>query len=159
MLQKSKQYRDQAMTPAKFIASMAYKLPSLIFWGIRLKRLEEDTCTVSLPYNFRSKNPFKSIYFSALNGAGELSTGLLCQMHSQDFGKISMVVVEFQSKFYKKAKGTTFFTCNDGVNIRSVLEKLTSGGTDTIKTYSQGTDENGNKLCEMWVTWSFKKND
>ena len=152
-------YRNQALTPFKFIGSMAVRLPSLIFWGIRLQQLEESTCTVTIPYNFRTKNPFKSIYFSALNGAGELSTGLLCQMHSQDFGKISMVVIDFQSKFYKKAKGLTSFTCNDGNHIREVIEKLSTGTTDTVKTHSTGRDKDGNVLCEMWVTWSFKKND
>ena len=154
MLPKAEKYRKRALSPLKFWVFKCIHLPSLVFWNIKLKSLDDEKCVVTIPFSHWTKNPFRSIYFSALNGAAELSTGLLCQMYIQDYGEISMLLVEFQGKYYKKATGITTFTCTDGQMIHENINKLKSGESTTFVAHSIGSNQNHDVVCEIWVTWS-----
>ena len=41
------------------------KLPLGLFAGLRVDELDAQSCTTSLPYGWRTTNPFRSIYFAA----------------------------------------------------------------------------------------------
>ncbi|HND87824.1 MAG TPA: DUF4442 domain-containing protein, partial [Saprospiraceae bacterium] len=56
---------------------LLWKLPAAWFMGIGVQHCEAGRAVVSLPYGWRSQNPFRSAYFAAQCAAGELSTGLL----------------------------------------------------------------------------------
>jgi hypothetical protein len=98
---EAENYRKKMLNPFIFWVAMLSKLPSAIFWRLRVKKLDQDKCEVSLPFFWRTQNPFRSIYFAALAGAAELSTGILCQMALAGKGKFSMLVVDFRAEFYK----------------------------------------------------------
>lgn len=137
---------------------MLWRLPSLVFWGIKLKYLSDNQCVVTIKQRWTNQNPFNSIYFSALNGAAELSTGLLFQLHLQEFEKYSMLVVSSKGLFKKKAKGRISFTCNDGDEIqKNILELKNSGDFFTFTVISVGTDESNAVVGEFEFTWSVKR--
>ncbi len=73
-------YRDAIVHPLKYRFYMLWRLPSLIFWGVKVARIDETASTVTLKHKWTNQNPFGSVYFSALNGAAELSTGILVQV-------------------------------------------------------------------------------
>jgi len=151
-------YRNTVLNPLKFVPGMLTKLPSIIFWGIRVKELNEKDCVISLPFNWRTQNPFRSIYFAALAGAAEFSSGVLCQMYLSGRKPHAMLVVDFRAEFFKKADQEIFFSCDQGLELCQVLDNLTkTGDSNTFTMISSGKTKDGLEVARFYVTWSFKR--
>ena len=151
-------YRRKMLNPFVYFTSMVLRLPSIAFWGIRVNELNDEKAVVGIRQRWTNQNPFKSIYFSALNGAAELSTGILCQMHLQGRGDWSMLVVKFEAEFFKKATGKIIFTCSDGVRLSRLLDEIEKGeSVGTFVMESVATNEQNVEIARFRVTWSFKK--
>ncbi|EON78948.1 hypothetical protein ADIS_0541 [Lunatimonas lonarensis] len=146
------------MNPLKFRWFLLTKLPSVLFWGVKVNRLDQSYCELSLPYRWSTKNPFRSIYFAALSGTAELASGILCMLHLTGTGSFSMLVTGFEANFYKKATGTTRFICKDGDKLRAMLNTLKEPGqTATFIMEVVGLNAEGNSIGAFKLTWSFKK--
>jgi hypothetical protein len=134
------------------------KLPSLFFWGGRVQSVDPLRAEVRLPYSWWTQNPFRSIYFAAQCGAAELSTGLLALIALHGRPPISMLVIDIQTQFFKKANQTTVFTCEDGPTLHETIEKvLKSDEAHTLTMKSIGRMPDGTVVSETHLTWSFKK--
>lgn len=152
------EYQQKIVRPIYFIGAMIFKLPSLIFWGVRVKHLDDRRCEVFLPFNRHSQNPFKSIYFAALAGAAELSTGILCQMLLINRPAHSMLVVDFKSSFLKKANTDVVFSCDEGETLKNVLDQLKQSGDQCQYTMSSvGKNSRNEVVVQASITWSFKR--
>lgn len=145
------------LNPFFFWWAMFLKLPSAIFWRLRVRELDSEKCVVSIPYFWRSQNPFKSIYFAAMAGAGELSTGALCQLALAGRGQFSMLVVDFRAEYHKKADEKITFTCGQGKELEKIIEALGPGETDKLTMVSEGKNPQGELVAKFHVTWSFKR--
>lgn len=155
---KSSKYISTMTHPLKYRLAMLVKLPSAVFWGMRINTLNEIECMVSLPYRWSTKNPFKSIYFGALSGAGELATGALAQLAVIEKGSFSMLVVGFQAEFYKKADQKVFFHCCQGAEVRTLLDQLQQAGdSGQITLFAEGWNKEKELVAKISVTWSFKR--
>ena len=107
----------------KFNLFLFSKLPSAFFCGVRVQQADENKCVVSVPFKWLSQNPFKSTYFACLSMAAEMSTGVLGLAHIYKKNPaVSMLVVNINGNFLKKAVGKTTFTCEDGLLIRQTIE-------------------------------------
>lgn len=134
------------------------KLPTLLFWGVRIKSVSPDEAEVYLPYHWRSQNPFRSTYFAALSGAGELAGGLLAMVALAGRSDVSMLVTNIEASFSKKATGLTVFTCVDGTAIRRTVQAaIESGEGQTLAVVSVGKNASGVEVCRITLTWSFKR--
>lgn len=152
------QYQNIITNSLKFRMYMLSKLPSVFFWGIRVEKLQDDLCAIKIPYRYTTKNPYGSIYFSALMGAAELSTGLLIDMHTRSVGNVSMLVTHVEANFIKKAKTEIIFTCAQGKEILIEIDKLKNSGDKTeITLETQGININGEAVMNAKVHWSLKK--
>ncbi|MEJ7913371.1 MAG: DUF4442 domain-containing protein, partial [Chitinophagaceae bacterium] len=99
----------------KFRFFLLQQLPAAFFSGIRLVDADERHCSVSVPFAWFTKNPFRSTYFACLSMAAEMSTGILSMAHlHKKSPRVSMLVVEMEATFQKKAVGTVVFTCAEG---------------------------------------------
>jgi hypothetical protein len=155
---KSLEYQKKVLNPWLFKIGLGIKLPSVVWWGISIKSLGADKCEVVLPFNWRSQNPFNSIYFSALAGAAELSTGALCQMYIVGLGDFSMLVTGFRAEFYKKANTTTTFTCDQGMALFTLLSSMEKpGDTGELEMIATGTNTADEIVAKAFVKWSFKR--
>ena len=134
--------------------ALASQIPSLGFWGVRVLRLNSEECEVKLPFSVFTQNPFRSIYFSAVLGAGELASGALLLKHLGRSSTVSMLVVEMQSRFLKKAKSTVVFRCKDGLMIESQVALALRGEAAEFWSTIEGTDQTGDIVCEVKVKWS-----
>lgn len=144
-------------SPWKMRFFFLQKLPSLWIWGVRVKSVTPGRAEVTIPFNWRSQNPFRSTYFAALAGAAELSTGSLGLVAIAGRGKISMLVVKFEAQYFKKADGTVTFMCEDGEAIVAVIDRaIATGEGQQITAISTGRLPNGEVACRMHITWSFK---
>jgi hypothetical protein len=145
-------------TSWKFLLGRWFVLPSLGFWGIRIESLDARHCSVSIPFSWRTKNPFRSTYFSALMGSAELSTGALLQCHLADHGRWSMLVVRAEVDFIKKATSTVRFSCDQGALISQNIQE--AEGTQQPMAFvlkSKGYDRSGELCCTARIHWSIKK--
>ncbi|WP_353842935.1 DUF4442 domain-containing protein [Algoriphagus sp.] len=151
------EYQRKMTNPIIFWFAMLVKLPSAVFWRLKIKTLTVEKCEVTIPFFWRSQNPFRSIYFAALAGAAELSTGALCQLALAGKGKFSMLVVDFRAEYSKKADTKITFSCDQGLELFDLIEKMTVGDTNQLTMISKGKNKNGNEVARFYVTWSFKR--
>jgi acyl-coenzyme A thioesterase PaaI-like protein len=150
-------YQKKMNNPFYFWFGMLIKLPSAIFWKFRIKELDAEKCTVTIPYTWRTQNPFNSIYFAAMAGAAELSTGALCQLAISGLGKYSMLVVDFKAEYFKKANQKITFTCEQGQELFALLASLEPEDTGKLTMISSGKNPQGEEVAKFYVTWSFKR--
>ena len=141
----------------KMTAWLFKVLPAAWFMGVRVKNVSAEKAEVTLPYHWRSQNPFQSIYLIAQCAAAELSTGILCTLALQGRGKISMLATHIEASFTKKANTFTTYTCNEGAEIfRLIDEVVATGEARTIVMTSTGIQATGEVVSVTKVTWSFK---
>ena len=151
-------YANSLLNPFKFKMGMLMKLPSIYFWGIRVQSLDHASCSVSIPFKWSTKNPFKSIYFAAQSGAAELSTGLLLDSLLKGRGRWSMLVIASESKFTKKATNRVIYRCNDGLKMLQAIQKAeATKEPQIIDTETIGMMENGMQVGWLKIQWSIKK--
>ncbi len=144
-------------TPWKLRLYFLQKLPSCWFWGVRIREAAPARCQVAIPYNWRTQNPFRSIYFAALAGAAELSTGTLALIALHGRGRISMLITGLEGQFTKKANTRITFTCEQGEAIQKTVQKaIDTGEGQTTRVLTVGRNEGGEEVCRFWLTWSFK---
>lgn len=145
--------------PFAFKIYQLWKLPTAWFWGLKIVHADEDRCVIGLPFGWFSQNPFRSIYFAALTGAGEMSTGLLALAALDGQPPVSMLVTEVRAEFFKKAADFTLFTCEEGPKIRQTIQTaLETNKPQTITMTSEGRSKSSGELvCRVQITWSFKK--
>lgn len=150
-------YQKKMTNPVIFWFAMLAKLPSAVFWRLKIKALDTHQCQVTIPFFWRSQNPFRSIYFAALAGAAELSTGALCQLALAGKGAFSMLVVDFRAQYSKKANTKITFTCDQGSELFQLIDKLEPGQSEQLTMISIGTNTAGEEVARFFVTWSFKR--
>ena len=134
------------------------RLPLALFAGLRLRSLDERTCVVTVPYGWRSTNPFRSTYFAALSMAAELSTGALALLATDMAARPpAMLIVGLTGRFDKKATSTTTFTCVEGEKLFAAVERaLTTGEPAAAEVETIGRLADGTVVARFTFTWSFK---
>ena len=151
-------FRVKLQKPLLFRAYLLKSLPAAFFMGLRLDSLADNHCTVSVPYTYFTKNPFRSIYFAAQSAAAELSTGILARMSIQGLQPMSMLITEMNAIYVKKAMNRTYFTCRDGEKIRNAAyHAYESGEPVLVKAETEGIQETGETVSRMQFVWSFKR--
>lgn len=158
LTKEGQQYIESILSPMKFRFAMFKQLPSIFFWGAKVKSINTHKCEIHLPYRWSTKNPFQSVYFAAQCGVGEISTGLMLLAMLRGRGKWSMLVIDFNAKFTKKAISDLTYSCEDGQKFNDAIEAAESTGEpQIIYAKSIGTMANGVVVGEMNITWSIKK--
>lgn len=151
-------YLSDATTPWKMRLFLWTKLPTMAWWGARVEEATAHHCVVSLPYGWRTRNPFKSIYFAAQSGVGELASGLLVTMAIKGYErKVAMYVIDFEAQFTKKATERIFYRCDQGEEIRAAVDRSVATGTaQVVKCPAVGRTAAGREVGRVTVTWSVK---
>ena len=142
-----------------FSLFMLIKLPLGWFAGLGLKKLTTEECVTTIPYGWRSQNPFKSIYFAAQSMAAELSTGALVMFAiAGTKPSFAMLVVNMEAEFTKKANQLTSFTCPDGAKLFEAVRRAEeTGEAQQIRMESIGRMEDGTEVARFYFTWSIKQ--
>ncbi len=126
--------------------------------GVRVKELSDAKAITTVKFGWLTQNPFRSMYFACQAMAAEMSTGLLVLNAIYDSTPaISMLIVQNNAIYHKKAVGKITFTCNDGNHINEIIAKVKQGGEGAITDLkSIGVDEQGDMVAEFSFTWSLK---
>ena len=140
----------------KFRIFTALSMPAAWFSGLRMDKIDHETCTTSLPGGWRSQNPFKTMYWAVQGMGAELATGAAPFAISRSMDeRLRMFVVGTEAKFVKRAKGRITFTCNDIAKAREAIEEsLSTGEPVEIDLNSQGKDSTGDIVSEWVFKWN-----
>ena len=135
------------------------KLPLAAFAGLRIRRLDEAGCEVLLPAGWKTQNPFRSTYFAAQAMAAELSTGVpVLWLIEQSGAPIASLVTGLAATFTKKATSQTAFLFAGGEELKAAIARAAAGSAPVVFTArSVGTQEDGTRVAEVEITWSFKR--
>lgn len=142
----------------KFKLMLFKILPMGFLSGMKITDLNEDLCTVSVPYKRLNKNPFKSTFWAVLGMAAEMSSGALMTLYThKQKPSISMLVANCEGEFVKKATDITSFTCNDGALIKAkIIEAIATGEGKVIPTTMVGKNKAGEEVAKFKFTWTIK---
>lgn len=139
----------------KFSLYLLWKLPSAWLAGVRVQEIDALHCITRVPYRWLSQNPFRSTYFACLAMAAEMSSGLLSMAYTGS--RVSMLVTGMEGIFLKKAKSTTYFTCDAGDQIQEAIRTTVSTGEPVSITITvMGRSADGADIARFRITWSFK---
>ena len=155
---KQQKLRTKILSPLQFGLFKITKLPLTFLSGIKATELSADHATTSVKYKHINTNPFKSVYFGVLAMTAELSTGILAIFSIAKYKEsISLLVIESNGKFHKKATGKIRFSCSDGPLFQKELQRCVEEKTPvTVKSSTNGYDDQNELVCEYSFTWSFK---
>ena len=150
--------RGQMLNPWLMRGMFLSKLPLALFAGLRVRELDTEHCVATVPYGWRTTNPFRSTYFAALSMAAELSTGALAMVAVETAPQpVSMLITGMAASFGKKATGLTSFTCADGAKLsEGVARAVATGEPVTVEALTVGTAPDGAEVARFTFTWSFK---
>ncbi len=151
--------RRRVLHPFFFRIFLLGQLPLGLFAGLRVRALDEDRCQTTVPYGWRTKNPFRSTYFAAQAMAAELSTGVLAMAVVKSApSPVAMLIIDLEATFGKKATALSIFTCEGGAALRAAVEQaLATGEPATATVETVGCMEDGTEVSRFRFTWSFKK--
>jgi hypothetical protein len=155
---KANHFLERLQKPVWFRLFLLARLPLAWMAGLRLEEASRQHAVISLKYGYRTKNPFRSIYFAALSMAAEMSSGLLGFMYVRAAEeKVSMLLVHQSGDFTKKAVGRIHFTCRDGNALKQAIEMaIRTGEPQTVDTHSVGHDSQKDEVAHFTLRWSFK---
>ena len=140
----------------KYTLFTFFKLPSVFWTGIRTTKVTDTSCEVSVKHRWINQNPFKSMFWAVQGMAAELTTGLLIMKGIKESNaKVSMLVLNNNANFSKKATGRITFSCTQGAEITQLMDELIKSGTPkTIWMESVGTDEAGDIVSRFNFEWT-----
>ncbi|MAU58271.1 MAG: thioesterase [Flavobacteriaceae bacterium] len=133
-----------------------FKLPSVWWSGIRVKKISLKRCRANVRLGWFNKNPFKSLFWAVQGMAAELTTGMLIMQSITTSKKnISMLVLNNKGNFSKKAKGLISFNCCQGEMINETINRLLkSKKPQTLWVKSVGKDESGDIVSSFDFEWT-----
>ncbi len=146
-------------SPMSMRVFMLTKLPLGLFAGMKVVTLDTERCQTTLPYGWRTTNPFRSIYFAAQSMAAELSTGALAMAAVEMApSPVAFLITGLEASFGKKATALTTFTCENGSEMfAAVGHTLETGEPATVRAETVGRMPDGTEVSHFAFTWSFKK--
>jgi len=126
--------------------------------GMKISKLTEDKCSVTVPYKRKNKNPFRSTFWAVLGMAAEMSSGALLIMYThKQKPSVAMIIVNCKGNFVKKATDITTFTCNDGQKIKQAIKTaIEKEEPQLIECDMAGVNEAGEEVANFTFTWSVK---
>lgn len=147
------------VTGFKFKLYVLMKLPMGLLANLKVEKLTADECITSVPFNWLTKNPFKSMYFAVQSMAAELSTASTCLLAVR--GKkpsVAFIIVNCKANFFKKATSRVYFTCSDAGKAFEAVEKcIENKAAETVTFKTVGKMIDGTVVSEFEFTWSFRQ--
>lgn len=145
-------------TRAVFQGILWTQMPLLAMVGPRVKELDEKSCRVELPFGFRNRNIFGTMYFAASMMAAEAATGVLVLYHgAKRSDKQRFIVRNVAADFIKPARSTVVFECLEGQVIADAFEEAARTGERVERTLEVvGRREDGQVVARVTVQWTWR---
>ena len=153
----NKQFRKQATGPF-FWLFLLRKLPLAFIAGVKLDRIDNEGSQTRLKFGWINQNPFKSMYFAAMQMAAELASGTLLFQYFDKETRFSMLLVSVEANYDKKAIGTIKYECNEGENVNQYINSmLLNPEGENIKIPVVAKNADGEVVADFVFNWSCRK--
>ena len=143
----------------KFNLYTFFNLPSAWWSGVRVTSFDENLTEVSVKHHWVNQNPFGSIFWAVQGMAAELSTAIFVMRAIKKIGiPASMLVINNNATFKKKARGLIKFNCYQGIEVTEVVQNaISSGEAKKIILKSVGKDTSGDEVSAFEFEWTIKR--
>lgn len=135
---------------------LLFKLPLAFIAGVKIKELTEQGATTQMKFAWINQNPFRSMYFAAMQMGAELSTGLLLYQYLQSGLDFSMLLTKVEANYSKKAVGTISFKCTDGALVEDKILKLNDTESLELRLKVIAVNSQSEHVADFVFTWSIK---
>ena len=143
----------------KFNLYTFFNLPSAWWSGVRVTSFDDNLAEVSVKHRWVNQNPFGSIFWAVQGMAAELSTAIFVMRAIKKTGlPVSMLVLNNNATFKKKARGLIKFHCIQGMEVSQVVENaISEGKAKKITLKSIGKDMSGDVVSAFEFEWTIKR--
>ena len=101
------------------------KVPMISYVKPSVVTIDDEKIVVKISFRRRNRNHLNSIYFGALCVGADCTGGLLAMKHIKEQPeRIALVFKDFQADFLKRAEDDTYFTCEQGREIRALVDRV-----------------------------------
>jgi acyl-coenzyme A thioesterase PaaI-like protein len=106
-----------------------FKIPALAFVSPSVLEVSESRCVVRIRLRRRTRNHLNSMYFGVLAIGADCAGGLIAMNQIRALGaNVGLIFKNFHADFLKRAEGDVFFTCEQGLEIRQLVQKAMDTG-------------------------------
>lgn len=105
------------------------KIPLVAFVGPIVERLNDEECSLRIPFRWRVKNHLGSMFFGALMTAADTTYGLLYfHLIAKNKKQVPGIIKEGRVEFFKRVEADAVFTCKDGAKIQALMDQSLASG-------------------------------
>ncbi len=142
-------------TKPLFQTALWTQMPLLAMVSPRVLELNAERCTVEIPFNWRNRNIFGSMYFAASMMAAEATTGGLVFFHdAKRPDAFSYIVKGVSADFVDKAQSDVTFECRQGEVIAEAFAEAAGKKSSVERTLEVvGWREDGTEVARVKVDW------
>ena len=103
------------------------KVPMIFYCRPSVIDISSNSVTVKIPLIRRNKNHVGSMYLGALSVGADITSAMLSlSIIKKSKRKIIHIFKDFHADYLKRAEGDVHFVCNQGLKIKSMIEKTIS---------------------------------
>ena len=100
------------------------KIPLIFYVRPKVVEMTQDTVVVKIPLLRRTKNHLNCMYIGAFAVGADLAAGISAmKLIRENRQPIALLFKSLHCEFFKRAEGDVHFTCNQGTEIRSLVNK------------------------------------
>ncbi len=104
-------------------------VPLLFFVRPSVIELSDSRCVIEIRLRRRTRNHLRSMYFAALCAGADCAGGLMAMRRIEAAGGgVSLIFKDFNAEFLKRPEANVHFTCEDGVAIAGLVERVLGSG-------------------------------
>lgn len=152
---------EKAKTSKKHLALLNFGLARMIPFnkphGFKIKKIEDYSIEVSIPYKRANFNHIKGVHACALATASEYATGLIL-LHKLDSKKYRIIMQRMEMDYHYQAKMDTIvqFEISEQWLAKEVLTPLESQESVVVCCSPKAYDKEGNHLTTGHIYWQIK---
>jgi acyl-coenzyme A thioesterase PaaI-like protein len=103
-------------------------IPLLFFLSPSIVALDARRAVVNVPLNWRTKNHLGSMYFGSLCTGADCVVAVLALRILAGRRSVVPIFKDMRAEFLKRAEADVHFACEDGEEIRSLLDRAEATG-------------------------------
>ena len=105
------------------------RIPLIFFCRPRVVNITDTSLEVKIKLNRRTRNHLNSMYFGVLSIGADVTGGFLAMEYiRKSKSNISLIFKDFHADFLQRAEGDVHFICDNGSEIRALIQKSEETG-------------------------------
>ena len=102
-----------------------FKVPMIFYCRPKVIDINENSVTVKISLNRRTKNHVGSMYLGALSVGADITSAMLAlELIKQSNRKIIPIFKDFHADYFKRAEGDVHFVCDEGMKIKELVNQV-----------------------------------